>query len=73
MCLTFCSFSASYQSSDVESFQCKPTPLNSTTLEKLRHVLDYRCIVGGGEQIFLLALGVSWMKKCGLCDTENKT
>uniref|UniRef100_A0AAX7TQ38 Cap-specific mRNA (nucleoside-2'-O-)-methyltransferase 1 n=1 Tax=Astatotilapia calliptera TaxID=8154 RepID=A0AAX7TQ38_ASTCA len=42
-----------------ESFQCKPTPLNSTTLEKLRHVLDYRCIVGGGEQIFLLALGKS--------------
>lgn len=47
------------QNSDVESFQCKLTPLNSTTLEKLRHILDHRCIVGGGEQIFLLALGVS--------------
>ncbi|XP_059212999.1 cap-specific mRNA (nucleoside-2'-O-)-methyltransferase 1 isoform X2 [Centropristis striata] len=44
---------------DVESFQCKLTPLNSTTLEKLRHILDHRCIVGGGEQIFLLALGKS--------------
>uniref|UniRef100_A0A8D0AVR6 Cap-specific mRNA (nucleoside-2'-O-)-methyltransferase 1 n=1 Tax=Sander lucioperca TaxID=283035 RepID=A0A8D0AVR6_SANLU len=40
-------------------FQCKLTPLNSTTLEKLRHILDHRCIVGGGEQIFLLALGKS--------------
>ncbi|CAN9507442.1 unnamed protein product [Ophioblennius macclurei] len=44
---------------DVEAFQCKLTALNSTTLEKLRHVLDHRCIVGGGEQIFLLALGKS--------------
>ncbi|XP_010732995.3 cap-specific mRNA (nucleoside-2'-O-)-methyltransferase 1 [Larimichthys crocea] len=47
------------KNSDVESFQCKLTPLNSTTLEKLRHILDHRCIVGGGEQIFLLALGKS--------------
>uniref|UniRef100_A0A672HPJ1 Cap-specific mRNA (nucleoside-2'-O-)-methyltransferase 1 n=1 Tax=Salarias fasciatus TaxID=181472 RepID=A0A672HPJ1_SALFA len=45
--------------SDVEAFQCKLTPLTSTTLEKLRHILDHRCIVGGGEQIFLLALGKS--------------
>ncbi|XP_071388376.1 cap-specific mRNA (nucleoside-2'-O-)-methyltransferase 1 [Centroberyx affinis] len=45
--------------SDAESFQCKLTPLNSSTLEKVNHVLDYRCIVGGGEQIFLLALGKS--------------
>uniref|UniRef100_A0A7N5ZZ21 Cap-specific mRNA (nucleoside-2'-O-)-methyltransferase 1 n=1 Tax=Anabas testudineus TaxID=64144 RepID=A0A7N5ZZ21_ANATE len=45
--------------SDVESFQCKVTPLNSSTLDKLRHILDHRCIVGGGEQIFLLALGKS--------------
>ncbi len=63
MCLHIC-FSASFyirapQNSDVESFQCKLTPLNSSTLEKLRHILDHRCIVGGGEQIFLLALGVS--------------
>ncbi|TKS76158.1 Cap-specific mRNA (nucleoside-2'-O-)-methyltransferase 1 [Collichthys lucidus] len=47
------------KNSDVESFQSKLTPLNSTTLEKLRHILDHRCIVGGGEQIFLLALGKS--------------
>lgn len=44
---------------DVESFNCKLTPLNSTTLEKLRHIFDHRCIVGGGEQIFLLSLGKS--------------
>lgn len=56
--LPFCS-PAVPQNSDVESFQCKLTSLSSTTLEKLRHVLDHRCIVGGGEQIFLLALGVS--------------
>uniref|UniRef100_A0A3Q4BLC1 Cap-specific mRNA (nucleoside-2'-O-)-methyltransferase 1 n=1 Tax=Mola mola TaxID=94237 RepID=A0A3Q4BLC1_MOLML len=47
------------KNSDVESFQCKLTPLNSSTLEKLRHILDHRCIVGGGEQIFLLSLGKS--------------
>ncbi|XP_029902805.1 cap-specific mRNA (nucleoside-2'-O-)-methyltransferase 1 [Myripristis murdjan] len=47
------------KSSDVESFQCKLTPLNSNTLDKVHQVLDYRCIVGGGEQIFLLALGKS--------------
>ncbi|XP_061602599.1 cap-specific mRNA (nucleoside-2'-O-)-methyltransferase 1 isoform X1 [Cololabis saira] len=47
------------KTSDVNSLQCKLTPLNSSTLEKLRHVLDHRCIVGGGEQIFLLALGKS--------------
>uniref|UniRef100_A0A7N6AYX6 Cap-specific mRNA (nucleoside-2'-O-)-methyltransferase 1 n=1 Tax=Anabas testudineus TaxID=64144 RepID=A0A7N6AYX6_ANATE len=47
------------KNSDVESFQCKVTPLNSSTLDKLRHILDHRCIVGGGEQIFLLALGKS--------------
>uniref|UniRef100_A0A3Q3IKW6 Cap-specific mRNA (nucleoside-2'-O-)-methyltransferase 1 n=1 Tax=Monopterus albus TaxID=43700 RepID=A0A3Q3IKW6_MONAL len=47
------------KNSDVESFQCKLTLLNSSTLDKLRHILDHRCIVGGGEQIFLLALGKS--------------
>ncbi|KAM3603437.1 uncharacterized protein V6R79_022484 [Siganus canaliculatus] len=47
------------KNADVEAFQCKLTPLNSTTLDKLRHILDHRCIVGGGEQIFLLALGKS--------------
>ncbi|XP_033932248.1 cap-specific mRNA (nucleoside-2'-O-)-methyltransferase 1 [Pseudochaenichthys georgianus] len=47
------------KNSDVESFQTKLTPLTSTSLEKLRHILDHRCIVGGGEQIFLLSLGKS--------------
>ncbi|XP_068609863.1 cap-specific mRNA (nucleoside-2'-O-)-methyltransferase 1 [Brachionichthys hirsutus] len=47
------------KNSDVETLQSKLTPLNSSTLEKLRHVLDHRCIVGGGEQVFLLGLGKS--------------
>ncbi|XP_029281805.1 cap-specific mRNA (nucleoside-2'-O-)-methyltransferase 1 [Cottoperca gobio] len=47
------------KNSDVESFQSKLASLNTTTLEKLRHILDHRCIVGGGEQIFLLSLGKS--------------
>lgn len=47
------------QNPDVESFKSNLTALNSGTLEKLRHVLDHRCIVGGREQIFLLTLGVS--------------
>ncbi|XP_072553168.1 cap-specific mRNA (nucleoside-2'-O-)-methyltransferase 1 [Salminus brasiliensis] len=44
---------------DIESFNSRPTALNSSTLERLQHVLDHRCIVGGGEQIFLLGLGKS--------------
>uniref|UniRef100_A0A3Q2NN56 Cap-specific mRNA (nucleoside-2'-O-)-methyltransferase 1 n=1 Tax=Fundulus heteroclitus TaxID=8078 RepID=A0A3Q2NN56_FUNHE len=42
-----------------KAFQSKITPLDSSTLSKLRQIFDYRCIVGGGEQIFLLALGKS--------------
>uniref|UniRef100_W5NKB5 Cap-specific mRNA (nucleoside-2'-O-)-methyltransferase 1 n=1 Tax=Lepisosteus oculatus TaxID=7918 RepID=W5NKB5_LEPOC len=45
--------------SDIESFNYKPTSLTSRTLDKMHHVLDYRCIVGGGEQLFLLGLGKS--------------
>ncbi|KAM9445248.1 cap-specific mRNA (nucleoside-2'-O-)-methyltransferase 1 [Clarias gariepinus] len=45
--------------SDVDRFNSRPTALNLTTLDKLEHVLDHRCIVGGGEQIFLLGLGKS--------------
>uniref|UniRef100_A0AAY4B3L1 Cap-specific mRNA (nucleoside-2'-O-)-methyltransferase 1 n=1 Tax=Denticeps clupeoides TaxID=299321 RepID=A0AAY4B3L1_9TELE len=45
--------------SDMDSLSLKPTPLNSTSLDKLQHVLDHRCIVGGGEQLFLLGLGKS--------------
>ncbi|XP_076874850.1 cap-specific mRNA (nucleoside-2'-O-)-methyltransferase 1 [Brachyhypopomus gauderio] len=44
---------------DIHNFNCSPTPLRSSTLEKLQHVLDHRCIVGGGDQIFLLGLGKS--------------
>ncbi|XP_066527148.1 cap-specific mRNA (nucleoside-2'-O-)-methyltransferase 1 [Hoplias malabaricus] len=44
---------------DIESFNSRPTALNSSTLDRLQHVLDHRCIVGGGEQIFLLGLGKS--------------
>uniref|UniRef100_A0A9J8DKC0 Cap-specific mRNA (nucleoside-2'-O-)-methyltransferase 1 n=1 Tax=Cyprinus carpio carpio TaxID=630221 RepID=A0A9J8DKC0_CYPCA len=44
---------------DMDSFNSRPTALNSGNLEKLQHVLDYRCIVGGGEQLFLLGLGRS--------------
>ncbi|TSP79436.1 Cap-specific mRNA (nucleoside-2'-O-)-methyltransferase 1 [Bagarius yarrelli] len=47
--------------SDVDSLNSRPTPLNHNTLDKLQHVLDHRCIVGGGEQIFLLGLGKSQM------------
>uniref|UniRef100_A0A8C8DKN2 Cap-specific mRNA (nucleoside-2'-O-)-methyltransferase 1 n=1 Tax=Oryzias sinensis TaxID=183150 RepID=A0A8C8DKN2_9TELE len=47
------------ENADVNLFQSKLTPLNSSTLEKLRPILDHRCIVGGGEQIFLLAMGKS--------------
>ncbi|XP_028580218.2 cap-specific mRNA (nucleoside-2'-O-)-methyltransferase 1 [Podarcis muralis] len=47
------------QGADMEIFSYKPTPLNSKTLEKIRPVLDYRCMVSGSEQKFLLALGKS--------------
>ncbi|XP_013867007.1 cap-specific mRNA (nucleoside-2'-O-)-methyltransferase 1 isoform X2 [Austrofundulus limnaeus] len=47
------------KNSDVDLFQSKLTPLDSNTLSKLRQIFDYRCIVGGGEQIFLLAMGKS--------------
>uniref|UniRef100_A0A8C2Q7F2 Cap-specific mRNA (nucleoside-2'-O-)-methyltransferase 1 n=1 Tax=Cyprinus carpio TaxID=7962 RepID=A0A8C2Q7F2_CYPCA len=40
-------------------FSSRPTALKSGNMEKLQHVLDYRCIVGGGEQLFLLGLGRS--------------
>ncbi|TRY88519.1 hypothetical protein DNTS_014072 [Danionella cerebrum] len=45
--------------SDRDSFVSRPTALNSGNLDKLQQVLDYRCIVGGGEQVFLLGLGRS--------------
>ncbi|XP_028647790.1 LOW QUALITY PROTEIN: cap-specific mRNA (nucleoside-2'-O-)-methyltransferase 1 [Erpetoichthys calabaricus] len=45
--------------SDTESFSFRPTALTSKTIDKIHHVLDYRCMVGGGEQVFLLGLGKS--------------
>ncbi|XP_063774937.1 cap-specific mRNA (nucleoside-2'-O-)-methyltransferase 1 [Pseudophryne corroboree] len=47
------------QGRDIEVFSYKPTPLTAKTLEKLSHVLDYRCMVSGSEQKFLLGLGRS--------------
>ncbi|XP_075060543.1 cap-specific mRNA (nucleoside-2'-O-)-methyltransferase 1 [Mixophyes fleayi] len=47
------------QSRDIDVFSYKPTPLTAKTLEKLSHVLDYRCMVSGNEQKFLLGLGRS--------------
>uniref|UniRef100_A0A8U7M0L3 Cap-specific mRNA (nucleoside-2'-O-)-methyltransferase 1 n=1 Tax=Corvus moneduloides TaxID=1196302 RepID=A0A8U7M0L3_CORMO len=47
------------QGTDIDTFSYKPTPLNSSTLEKIRQVLDYRCMVSGSEQKFLLGLGKS--------------
>ncbi|XP_040286721.1 cap-specific mRNA (nucleoside-2'-O-)-methyltransferase 1 [Bufo bufo] len=47
------------QSRDIDVYSNKPTPLTNKTLEKLSHVLDYRCMVSGSEQKFLLGLGRS--------------
>uniref|UniRef100_A0A8C9ERA4 Cap-specific mRNA (nucleoside-2'-O-)-methyltransferase 1 n=1 Tax=Pavo cristatus TaxID=9049 RepID=A0A8C9ERA4_PAVCR len=47
------------QGTDIDTFSYKPTPLNSSTLEKIRQVFDYRCMVSGSEQKFLLGLGKS--------------
>ncbi|XP_066474731.1 cap-specific mRNA (nucleoside-2'-O-)-methyltransferase 1 [Tiliqua scincoides] len=47
------------QGADLEIFSYKPVPLNSKTLEKIRPVMDYRCMVSGSEQKFLLGLGKS--------------
>ncbi|XP_027732043.1 cap-specific mRNA (nucleoside-2'-O-)-methyltransferase 1 isoform X1 [Vombatus ursinus] len=44
---------------DIDIFSYKPTPLNSKTLDKIRCVLDYRCMVSGSEQKFLIGLGKS--------------
>ncbi|NWR70974.1 CMTR1 methyltransferase, partial [Centropus unirufus] len=47
------------QGTDIDTFSYKPTPLSPSTLEKIRQVLDYRCMVSGSEQKFLLGLGKS--------------
>uniref|UniRef100_A0A4W3GG26 Cap-specific mRNA (nucleoside-2'-O-)-methyltransferase 1 n=1 Tax=Callorhinchus milii TaxID=7868 RepID=A0A4W3GG26_CALMI len=50
---------ALWTGSDPETFSYKPTLLVPKTLDKISHVLDYRCMVAGGEQFFLLGLGKS--------------
>nr|KAF6461641.1 cap methyltransferase 1 [Molossus molossus] len=47
------------QGTEIDIFSYKPTLLTSKTLEKIRPVLDYRCMVSGSEQKFLLGLGKS--------------
>ena len=47
------------QGTEIDIFSYKPTPLTAKTLEKIRPVLDYRCMVSGSEQKFLIGLGVS--------------
>ncbi|XP_029422801.1 cap-specific mRNA (nucleoside-2'-O-)-methyltransferase 1 isoform X1 [Nannospalax galili] len=44
---------------DINIFSYKPTLLTGKTLEKIRPVFDYRCMVSGSEQKFLLGLGKS--------------
>ncbi|XP_023480642.1 cap-specific mRNA (nucleoside-2'-O-)-methyltransferase 1 isoform X3 [Equus caballus] len=47
------------QGTEIDIFSYKPTLLTSKTLEKIRPVLDYRCMVSGSEQKFLICLGKS--------------
>uniref|UniRef100_A0A8C6EZP0 Cap-specific mRNA (nucleoside-2'-O-)-methyltransferase 1 n=1 Tax=Marmota marmota marmota TaxID=9994 RepID=A0A8C6EZP0_MARMA len=47
------------QGTEIDIFSYKPTLLTSKTLEKIRPVLDYRCMVSGSQQKFLLGLGKS--------------
>ncbi|XP_069879954.1 cap-specific mRNA (nucleoside-2'-O-)-methyltransferase 1 isoform X3 [Dipodomys merriami] len=47
------------QGTEIDIFSYKPTLLTSKTLEKIRPVFDYRCMVSGSEQKFLLGLGKS--------------
>uniref|UniRef100_A0A8D2J2X9 Cap-specific mRNA (nucleoside-2'-O-)-methyltransferase 1 n=1 Tax=Varanus komodoensis TaxID=61221 RepID=A0A8D2J2X9_VARKO len=61
------------QGAKLEIFSYKATPLNSETLEKIRPVLDYRCMVSGSEQKFLLALGKSQIYTWAGCPTDRWT
>ncbi|XP_078394093.1 cap-specific mRNA (nucleoside-2'-O-)-methyltransferase 1-like, partial [Cetorhinus maximus] len=45
------------QGSDMETFSYKATLLSAENIEKISHVLDYRCMVAGGQQTFLLGMG----------------
>ncbi|XP_043916302.1 cap-specific mRNA (nucleoside-2'-O-)-methyltransferase 1 [Protopterus annectens] len=51
------------QNTDIDAFNYKPTLLTVKNLEKIRQVFDYRCMVSGGEQVFLLSLGRSHIYK----------
>ncbi|XP_051009353.1 cap-specific mRNA (nucleoside-2'-O-)-methyltransferase 1 [Acomys russatus] len=44
---------------DISIFSYKPTMLTVKTLEKIHPVFEYRCMVSGSEQKFLLGLGRS--------------
>ncbi|GCC41752.1 hypothetical protein chiPu_0025730, partial [Chiloscyllium punctatum] len=58
-------FSELIQGTDMETFGYKPTLLSAQVIEKISHVLDYRCMVAGGQQYFLLGMGVSY------CESPN--
>ncbi|KAM6182455.1 cap-specific mRNA (nucleoside-2'-O-)-methyltransferase 1 [Erethizon dorsatum] len=47
------------QGTEIDVFSYKPTLLTAKTLEKIRPVLDYRCMVSGSQQKFLLGMGKS--------------
>lgn len=61
------------QSRDIDIYSFKPTPLTAKTLEKLSHVLDYRCMVSGSEQKFLLGMGRSQIYTWGGRPTDRWT
>uniref|UniRef100_A0A8C5SC43 Cap-specific mRNA (nucleoside-2'-O-)-methyltransferase 1 n=1 Tax=Laticauda laticaudata TaxID=8630 RepID=A0A8C5SC43_LATLA len=58
---------------NVEIFSHKSTPLNSKTLHKIRPVLDYRCMVSGNDQKFLLSLGKSHIYTWLGCQSDRWT
>ncbi|XP_069744246.1 cap-specific mRNA (nucleoside-2'-O-)-methyltransferase 1-like [Narcine bancroftii] len=45
------------QGTEIKVFSHKPTLLSAETMDRISHVLDYRCMVAGGEQYFLLGVG----------------
>ncbi|XP_078063304.1 cap-specific mRNA (nucleoside-2'-O-)-methyltransferase 1-like, partial [Mustelus asterias] len=45
------------QGTDMDTFSYKPTLLSAQVIEKISHVLDYRCMVAGGQPSFLLGMG----------------
>ncbi|XP_072911899.1 cap-specific mRNA (nucleoside-2'-O-)-methyltransferase 1 [Hemitrygon akajei] len=47
------------QGSEVDTFGYRATPLTTDTIHRISHLLNYRCLVAGGEQYFLLGAGKS--------------